>query len=380
MTPVSVTIEHLPNELLTLVLSPARLSLACIGTARTVCQRWADIGGAILAHQRRLMAAAAVRPGNPCAHQWSTIEVLTRALVDDSVPALLRVLDTGAVGPDDPIDTRGWNMLDVGAESTDLVHMFEEDAGRLAFESFVLYGDDISTALPPLVVTPLVMAFAYGAMNCARTLVALGARPMPHVDALVSFVIEHCAWRRQHVATVGTGPSSWAQPNVAIKSHRDLCVVSVLSFILESFDVPRPRRAPLGIVPPLQALVDAVWSACDRTTEALSDPDAANGVTDEQVVTQAVEVARLLIGAGYDPHASSRCHGPLVASRMHIANAGITATQRERRRIMEEMGSDTPCNNLVHLIDVILLRARTNVRALHALLDVYRAHTRDALP
>lgn len=373
-----LTIDDLPNELLALVFSPMNLSLASIGTARTVCHRWSTIGRAILDQQRRLMAAAAVRPGGPCAHQWSTTETLTRALVDDSVPALLRVLDTGAVGPDDSIDTRGMNMLDIGAESTDLVHMFENDTDEFSFESFVLCEQDFAAVVPPLVVTPLVMAFAYGALDCARTLIALGARPMPHVDALVSFVLERCAWRRQYVATVGPDVSSWIRPNVRIKSHRHVCVASAISLILESFDVPRPRRAPLGIVPPLRALVHAAWCACERIDEALSVPDAANSVAEEEVGTESVRVARLLLGAGYDPHAPSRCHGPYNASRVYVDKAVASGrVGGDRCLILEEMAAEAPCDTLVRMTAEALSKGHPPTAVLDNLLSVYRAGARD---
>ncbi|AVK76262.1 F-box incomplete domain containing protein [Pandoravirus neocaledonia] len=375
----SLTVDDLPSELLTLVLSPMHLSLASIGTARTVCRRWSAVGGATLDQQRRRMAAAATRSDGSCAHQWSTIETLTRALVDDAVPALLRVLDTGAIGPDDPIDTRGWNMLGAGAESTDLVHMFENDTNEFSFESFVLYKDDFAATVPPLVVTPLVMAFAYGALNCARTLIALGARPMPHVDALVSFVIERCAWRRQHVATVGPDVSTWMRPNVAVESYRHVCVTSALSLILDSFGAPRPCRSPLGIVPPLRALAYGVRCACERIAEALSVPDAANGTTEQEVSTESIKIARLLLNAGYDPHAPSRCCGPYNASRMYVDKA-VASRQPggDRRSILEMMAAETPCDTLERLIDEALSRGHARPVVLDDLLDVYRTHTRDA--
>ncbi|AVK77347.1 hypothetical protein pmac_cds_659 [Pandoravirus macleodensis] len=373
-----LTIDDLPNELLALLLSPVHLSLASIGIARMVCQRWSTIGRTILDQQRRLMAAAAVRPGGPCAHQWSTIETLTRALVDDAVPALLRVLDTGAVGPDDPIDTRGLNMLNVGAESTDLVHMFENRTDEFSFESFVLHKDDFAATVPPLVVTPLVMAFAYGALDCARTLIALGARPMPHVDALVSFVLDRCAWRRQYVATVGPNVSSWIRPIVAVKSYRHVYVTSALSLILDSFAAPRSRRAPLGIVPPLRALIDGAWRACERIAEALSVPDAANGTTEGEVGMESIKVARLLLDAGYDPHAPSRCCGPYNAWRMYIDNAIATGrSSDDRRLILEKMAAETPCDTLARLIDEALSKGNPRPVVLEHLLDVYRTHTRD---
>lgn len=374
----SLTVDDLPNEVLALVFSPAHLSLASIGAVRTVCQRWSTIGRTVLDRQRRVMAVAAVRSDGPCAHQWSTTEALTRALVDDAVPALLRVLDTGAVGPDDPVDTRGRNMLDVGTTSTDLVHMFEHNAGDLSFESFVLCKDDFVTTVPPLVVTPLVMAFAYGALDCARALIALGARPMPHVDALVSFVIERCAWRRQYVAAVGPSVSSWVRPDVAVETCRHVCVESALSLILGSFGVPRPRRAPLGIVPPLCALVHAVCRARERINDAPSAPDAANGVTEEEVGAGSIKVARLLLDAGYDPHAPSRCHGPYNATRLCvIGTVGSGRSSDDRRLILGRLAVETPCDTLMRSIDEALSRGHPRPPVLDDLLDVYRAHACD---
>ncbi|WBR14793.1 F-box domain-containing protein [Pandoravirus kuranda] len=371
----SLTVDDLPSELLTLVLSPIHLSLASIGTARTVCRRWSAVGGATLDQQRRRMAAAATRSYGSCAHQWSTIETLTRALVDDAVPALLRVLDTGAIGPDDPVNVRGWNMLNTGTESTGLVHMFENSTDEFCLESHVLCECEFSATLPPLVVTPLVMAFAYGALDCARTLIALGARPMPHVDALVSFVLERCAWRRQHVATVGPDVSSWIRPNVRIESHRHVCVTSAISLILESFDAPRPRRAPLGIVPPLRALAHAAWCACQRIAEALSVPDAANGVTEQEVGTESIQVARLLLGAGYDPHAPSRCRGPYNASRIYVDNAVASGrVGGDRHLALQRMAAETPCDTLVRMANEALSKGRPPTAVLDNLLNVYRAH------
>ncbi|AGO85010.1 hypothetical protein psal_cds_904 [Pandoravirus salinus] len=356
-----------PEEIMADVLSvrfmrPSVVALACL-----VCRRWARVGGDVLARERRRMAAEACQPGGLCAHQWAATAALASALTDDNVGALLRVLDTDIIGPDDLIDPHGWNRLKMETTTPQLASVSVHD-GEALFDWFALSDmGDGDIAFTSLVMTPLVMAFAYGAPRCARVLIDRGARPMPHVDALVTFLIHRFACREARVVQPLPG-HRWYAANVTIAPLRpdQPSLVDVLAMVLETF--PRGPRAPLGIVPPLKALVMAVSGRLDEELGA-TDIDQSGMTRD------ATQLARLLMEAGYNPRTSWRCRGPREMTRMlvgcPIGLAPVPPQEATRLDALEKLVSETPYDAAAWAADDLRSRRGLASDALDALAEVY---------
>lgn len=366
---------RLPNEILAQVLSARRLRPSQIATARLACRRWGGVGGGVLARERSRMLAKACAPGGLCAHQWAATAALVAALVDDNVAALLRVLDTDMIGPDDPVVSDGWSRLKVGATTTQLASVSLHTDGGASFDSFALWATgDVDITITSLVVTPLAMAFAYGALRCARVLVDRGARPMPHVDALVSFLVDRFACHRARAVEPQPG-YRWYNGNVVIAEARpdQPTTADVLAMVLETF--PRGRRTPSGIVPPLTALAMAVTRADDAHMGDLP----AQGVDRDSLVRDVVQIARVLLGAGYDPRAHWRCRGPYETSRMSIDSPfGFSRNPRlegaARLSAIENSAFKTPCDDAALAADWLRSHYNGTPDALDALAKVYADH------
>ncbi|QBZ81430.1 F-box incomplete domain containing protein [Pandoravirus celtis] len=362
---------NLPDEILAEVLSPRRMRPSDIGSARLVCRRWGVAGGDVLARERRRIAAEACAPGGTCTHQWTATAALVNALVDDSIPMLLRVMDTDIVGPNDPIDVGGWRRLGVGVATVDIALVHGPDDRNVGM-SPILAEDDLVMSIPPLVVTPLVMAFAYGALRCARALIGLGAYPMPHVDALVSFVIELCAWNSASVVAITPGDSTAATPrprnNIAVvMPRRPMDIAPALRLILDAF--PRDRRTPSGIVPPLHALVRAATDASLMVAE--------EGLDETMLADAVLQVAHVLLDAGYNPRAPWRCRGPYEMSRVYLYDrrpATINSVYDARLAAIDQMTAETPYDAALRTEDRTRSRPVGQCSLFDALAEAYATH------
>ncbi|AJF97237.1 hypothetical protein TW95_gp0503 [Pandoravirus inopinatum] len=296
---------------------------------------------------------------------------LVDAFVNDSVPMLLRVMDTDIIGPNDPIDVGGWRRLGVGVATVDIGLAHGSD-DRIVGLSPILAEDDLVMSIPPLVVTPLVAAFAYGALRCVRTLIGLGAYPMPHVDALVTFMIERCAWASASVMAIAPGDSTAATPrprnNIAVvMPRRPMDIAPALRMILDAF--PRDRRTPSGIVPPLHALVRAATDASLMTAEENLD---------ETTLTDAVlQVAHVLLDAGYNPRAPWRCRGPYEMSHVYLYDscpASTVSVNDARLAAIDQMTAETPYDAALRTKDRTRSRPVGQYGLLDALAAAYAAH------
>ncbi|BCU02957.1 hypothetical protein [Pandoravirus japonicus] len=96
----------------------ASSDVASTAAACLVCQRWGEIGARALAATRSQTATAAAAPSGRCSHFYTTQAEITCALALDSRPRLMRALDTGRAGVDDPIHLFRLNHLlaSTGAE------------------------------------------------------------------------------------------------------------------------------------------------------------------------------------------------------------------------------------------------------------------------
>lgn len=370
--------RNLPTEVLAAILSPRHLRPSAIGRARLACRLWGGVGGDALTRERSRMAIEARAPGGACAHQWVVTAALVDALVGDNVSALLRVLDTDIIGPDDRVDCRGWTRLMTGAATTTMtmteLAVVSTHGGVEVFDSFAFSNEDgIETGLAALVTTPLVMAFAYGALRCARALVDRGARPMPHVDALVSFLVDRFACRDARVVQFPPTAHREEPHDVHIVPARpdQPTIVDVLRVVLETF--PCGKRAPLGIVPPLKTLV----MAAARAAEWFAHAHGADEHTADQsdLARKAVRVADVLLDAGYDPRTPWRCRGPYDLSRLCVVcPAGLAKEPPQgatRIEAFEMLGAETPCENASFVADWFRQRYGTPPGALDALAGAY---------
>ncbi|AGO82944.1 F-box incomplete domain containing protein [Pandoravirus dulcis] len=374
--------RDLPAEILAAILSPCHLRPSAIARARLVCRRWGGIGGDALARERSHMATEACAPGGACAHQWVATAALVEALVDDSVPALLRVLDTDMIGPDDRVDCRGWTRLTADTATVTMTELaVVSTQGDVAvFNSFAFSDEDgAEVGLVALVVTPLVMAFAHGALQCARVLIDRGARPMPHVDALISFLVDRFACR--DARAVQFPPTVRREPHdvhVIPPRPDQPTIADVLRVVLETF--PRGKRAPLGVVPPLKALVMAVARDAEWLVHGHGAGEHAADQSD--LTRKAARAAGVLLDAGYDPRAPWRCRGPYNVSRLCVVcPTGLSRDPPQgatRIEAFEMLSAETPCDNASFVADWFRQHYGTAPGALDALAKAY-ADRADAL-
>jgi hypothetical protein len=326
----------LPDEMLASILCRQHLKLAEIASARLVCRWWGAVGRDTLCRERRLMADAARTQGGCCANQWYAVEALTQALIDDSIPALLRVLDTDTIGPNDPVTTGALALFRVDMASRDIGSTRQFTGDTYVKDRMFSADGGFGLGIPPLIATPLVMAVGYGALECVRALIDLGAYPMPHLDALITFVIECCVWSTAVIATTETNSSRVA----TTRPPRPPDIPKTLGLLLGAFH-KRSQRVPSGITPPLHALV---YILAYKTA----------GVEDQAVLDKrtrdAVCIARILMDAGYDPRASWQCRGPRILTdvRMNHSGRSLTTLPSERLVLLNALAAETAIDAVEH--------------------------------
>lgn len=294
----------------------ASADVASAAAARLVCRRWGEIGARALAAARRQMSTAAAAPSGRCSHFYTAQAEITCALALDSRPRLMRALDAGPAGVDDPIHLFRLNHLlaSTGAE-VGVVATEKRVRRHAAFDSYVRCDVAVEshTGVPPIE-----LAVFYGAVGCFDLLVERGARLDPgRVDGLLSRFLASCPWVKARVCV-----------GLACRDPLGICIPRGSTDILRCVDPapivrrlsatlppcpPGTRRIPRDTVHPLVSLATHLALMGTRATPVRAP-----------LYGEVRSLAALLIDAGYATDVA-HAHGfGLTNSGGVTFNAGLT--------------------------------------------------------
>ncbi|AGO85470.1 hypothetical protein psal_cds_1186 [Pandoravirus salinus] len=296
----------------------ASADIASAAAARLVCRRWGEIGARALAAVRRQMAIRAAAPSGRCSHFYTAQGEITCALALDSRPRLMRALDTGGAGVDDPINLFRLNHLlaSTGAEMG-VVATEKRVRPRAALDSHVPcdIGVESHTGVPPAE-----LAVFYSAVGCFDLLIERGARIDPaRMDGLLSRFLASCPWVNARVCVGSTcrDPFSIRVARGTPWAMRYIDPIPIVQRLLTMVP-PRPagtRRAPRDMVHPLVSLATHLAL---MSTRGMPVRLPSRG--------EVKALAALLVDAGYTMDAT-HAHGFGLANNaaaMFMFNSGLT--------------------------------------------------------
>lgn len=262
------------------------------------------------------MAIAAARRRRRCSHFYTAQAEITCALALDSRPRLMRALDAGRAGVDDPIHLFRLNHL-LASSGAELGVVATEKRVRrhTAFDSYVPCDVAVEshTGVPPIE-----LAAFYGAVGCFDLLIERGARLDPaRVDGLLSRFLASCPWVNARVC-VG---SSCSDPLC-------ICVARGPAGIVRLIDPMPIVRRLLGTLPPCPPGTRRIPRDTVHPLVSLATHLALMGTRATPILRPSYDevrsLAALLIDAGYATDVA-HTHGFGLTNSGGVAfNAGLT--------------------------------------------------------
>ncbi|QBZ81632.1 hypothetical protein pclt_cds_1048 [Pandoravirus celtis] len=342
--------------------------VASAAAARLACRRWGEIGARALAAVRRQMAAKAAAPSGRCSHFYTAQAEITCALALDSRPRLMRALDTGRAGVDNPIHLFRLNHLlaSTGAE-VGVVATEKRFRRNTALGSHVPCDVAVESHIG---VPPVELAVFYGAIGCLDLLIERGARVDPtRMDGLLSRFLASCPWVNARVCV-----------GVACRDPFGICVAHGAAGVVRCIDpIPIVQRL-LATLPPHPAGTqriprDTVHPLVSLATHlALAYAPAVPMQLPSR--DEVRSLAAILIDAGYTTDAMHACGFGLTNSDGVAFNMTLTMDKvvALSSATVHEIVHAIGCNN--DLVGAILDRAPGSGRgvALGALSQVEIVH------